>query len=963
MNGGSDNRITARALVLGGLFAACFAILTVYFENRRSLICTANQIPVLPYVLLLATVLLLNPLFRLIRVVRRLTTAEILVIFTMGMVSSGISTFGLSAQLVPVIGNLFNGHWNTEQTEWNRYVEPFLNEQLFISVPGIRQAAREYRAAAEAAQQLKTTYEAALARQKESAAGGSAAGEGLAGEGGGAVAAPWPGADPPARVVAEYPDRIREQERLVAERKAILTTLEDQAKAKVALFRRGLPKELRAYPGFLPMAGDDGATYAGRLGRLFYGKRAAGHLRGALAALRAAPAGEPLADGPARAVAAYVRRAIDALAPLAATETLDADKAELDARDARLTGRLVELDGELVRLNEEKRRAAVDAAKRLERRVARLERQKRRVNREKERLAALTERKLIHIEATRRVAETVAGLTELHRPLAGSGARPAPAAVRAPLAAALADFPQFDASLRRYFVGDVPWSQWAGPLVRWGLLIALTYVVLMTFNILIFRQWAHNEKLIYPLAELPEILAGFEGGESRGLPAVFRSGLFWLGVSVSAVFVGWNLLCRTGVVPGLKEFDFSNAWQAYIQNTALAGLEYLGRSTIFFTMIGLAFLIPKKVSFSLWFFYVLFLVQVLVLVWTGYGYSWRSFPWEWWYTLNFCNAEGGGALLVFASVVLFKCRRYLLCVFWPASVRDLEADERRELRIASGLFLFGSLGVVGMLWRCLGANLYYSMFAYAIIMVITIGLVRAVAEGGVLGFQAWVSPFHFVRHVFGFDKSWSAPSLFAPLMVYYSILFLDIKTFIAPAMANSLKIRDDLRMARGRFHAAMAIAVFGAALVAVVVTVMMCYAGGADAMNRWFYVGFPRGLFARIADIAKTPPTATSDGRFWLAAGIVLMAALLYFRQRIFWLPHPIGLIMLVNPIMKTYWFSIFVGWIAKTLVTKYGNKDTYVRARGFFVGLIVGELVIVTLAMGLSYAMKKYLNIDLNRN
>jgi hypothetical protein len=78
-----------------------------------------------------------------------------------------------------------------------------------------------------------------------------------------------------------------------------------------------------------------------------------------------------------------------------------------------------------------------------------------------------------------------------------------------------------------------------------------------------------------------------------------------------------------------------------------------------------------------------------------------------------------------------------------------------------------------------------------------------------------------------------------------------------------------------------------------------------------------------------------------MLAGGLARVSLLYFRRHVFWLPHPIGLIMFVNPIMNAYWFSIFLGWVFKSLVSRYGNKDVYARFRCFFVGLIVGELLI----------------------
>ena len=135
-------------------------------------------------------------------------------------------------------------------------------------------------------------------------------------------------------------------------------------------------------------------------------------------------------------------------------------------------------------------------------------------------------------------------------------------------------------------------------------------------------------------------------------------------------------------------------------------------------------------------------------------------------------------------------------------------------------------------------------------------------------------------------------------------------------------------------------------------------------MNSWFYSSFPQTLYDRLSEMTRIQPVDTAHGAGWLGCGAMMMAALLFCRQYIFWLPHPIGMIMLVNPIMITYWFSIFIGWLAKSLVTKYGNKDTYSHMRNVFIGLIVGELLIIFLALLVTNFSESGIRpIDLNRN
>ncbi|MDP7130628.1 MAG: hypothetical protein QF437_09075, partial [Planctomycetota bacterium] len=164
-------------------------------------------------------------------------------------------------------------------------------------------------------------------------------------------------------------------------------------------------------------------------------------------------------------------------------------------------------------------------------------------------------------------------------------------------------------------------------------------------------------------------------------------------------------------------------------------------------------------------------------------------------------------------------------------------------------------------------------------------------------------------------------------------------------------------------HGAIFIGIGVAIVVSVISHLILAYSSGADGMQNWFYTSFPRGMFKKIVGIAKSQPVDNAGGAFWLAFGGSMMAGLLYLRQFYFWLPHPIGMIMLVNPIMGAYWFSIFLGWLAKSLITKYGNKETYRVVRSSFVGLIVGELIIIVLAMIVSVWTGSGIGIDLNRN
>ena len=386
-----EGKITIRSLILGTVFSGLFAFVTVWFENRKDLVVTANQIAVLPYVLLFLCVLLINPVCRLLRFVRRFTVTEILLVFIMCSVSAGISTFGLASQLIPTMGGLYNEHWNNNQTKWNEYVEPSLNESYFLSEPGIREAAREYVAALEKHRETKDICDRALrferalaveAKAKEDLEKARAVPEG-ASERVKAIEKAERALDAKrqARKKAERAWRaVREAEQLGAFREVIvvfkgrlseyeedrdgkkddLAKLEAKAFEKVKTFRRGLPKSMRAYPGFIMLPDETVEIYLGRWRRLIRGISALGHLRRAEKTLAAVESSGPPPADVLEGIGDSIDSAVARLEPVSEAETLLSRKKELGDEWDSANKELLAVRAELKRLRQERRLAEPD---------------------------------------------------------------------------------------------------------------------------------------------------------------------------------------------------------------------------------------------------------------------------------------------------------------------------------------------------------------------------------------------------------------------------------------------------------------------------------------------------------------------------------------------------------------------------------------------------------------------------
>jgi hypothetical protein len=56
------------------------------------------------------------------------------------------------------------------------------------------------------------------------------------------------------------------------------------------------------------------------------------------------------------------------------------------------------------------------------------------------------------------------------------------------------------------------------------------------------------------------------------------------------------------------------------------------------------------------------------------------------------------------------------------------------------------------------------------------------------------------------------------------------------------------------------------------------------------------------------------------------------------WPILPVGYVTSYGAFMGNAWFSIFLGWLAKVLIVKFGGSSLYLKSKPLFIGLIFGE-------------------------
>jgi hypothetical protein len=187
-----------------------------------------------------------------------------------------------------------------------------------------------------------------------------------------------------------------------------------------------------------------------------------------------------------------------------------------------------------------------------------------------------------------------------------------------------------------------------------------------------------------------------------------------------------------------------------------------------------------------------------------------------------------------------------------------------------------------------------------------------------------------------------APGNLTAMGFVHGIYMMDLRSFLMPSVVHGFKISSEARMGARTIALAMLLAVLVSVIVSFFTYLEISYEIGGNRLQRWFYVQWPETNFNDLQRKIDRPSDTIDVVRLaWMGVGGAVMSAMMLIRQRLFWFPHPIGYVamMSLHPMLKL-WFSIFLGWLLKSGIIKYGGFRLYYRMRAFFIGIVVGEVV-----------------------
>ena len=482
---------------------------------------------------------------------------------------------------------------------------------------------------------------------------------------------------------------------------------------------------------------------------------------------------------------------------------------------------------------------------------------------------------------------------------------------------------------------SVPWAAWLPPLLTWGCFFLFAWMFMMGLSMIVYPQWRDNERLPFPLLSVYEAHLD-EPPPGRFLPAAFRERGFWVGagtVLVLYLFYGLNAYFPSKVPCIPLQWNVEST----TRDTILQYFppEVFLRSRLYFVLIGIAFLMPSRIGFSIWFTTVAY----------GVGIVLRTVYFPPYYE-EAIEDHRTGCVLAMTVFILWLGRQHWLRVLRAMAGRLKSVNDARYGR-AGWLFVIGFVGACAWLvW--VGVQLVWAVAFVALAAMSTLIMARLVAETGLpfIRLHRSATPDGLLLFV---PSNWVNIAT-----VFFSVIlhtFFIIGTRVQPAVMATHALGLQRRRPGEAPATSRGLLMLGVLLLGFVIAgavmVQMGYhhsapLKGSPPLSEW-------GT-RRIGQVHQTvrsferghmDPSARYSQPRAILFGATLAGGLQWACLNVpKWPLHPVGILVVRNFYGQHAFTSIFIGWLLKVLVLRIGGARMFRRAHPLFMGLIIGEVV-----------------------
>lgn len=467
---------------------------------------------------------------------------------------------------------------------------------------------------------------------------------------------------------------------------------------------------------------------------------------------------------------------------------------------------------------------------------------------------------------------------------------------------------------------------WLVPLAAWGSFIVVMVGSMLCLVTLLRKQWTENEKLAYPLVQLPLDMT------SEKSP-LFRNKLMWIGFAVAAGINIWNgfayLNPQIPPIP-IKHLNYTDAFTTRPWNA-------WGWFPVHFYpfALGLGILLPLDLSFSCWFFFLFWKMQRIMTA----AYGWDATP-----GFPFANEQAFGAYMGIAIFAIWASRKHFAAIIRSQFGRGAPIDDSREpfsYRLAFWGFIAGVLYMVGFAVAA-GMGLVIAVVFFIFYWLLALAITRMRAELGPPAHDLHdAGPDRIVTALAGpnrlDDQSLTALAQFFWFNRAY-------RSHPMPFQLEGFKLGERADMSFRRLGVAMMLAVVVGTIAAFWAVLSLTYEYGAAARVAPPIVPIIYGFepYSRLEAWLTNPLDARANTAGAVGFGFALTILLNALRMQFSWFPfHPVGYAVSGAWSMSLLWICLFLAWLIKLIILRYGGLKLYRQLLPFFMGLILGECVV----------------------
>lgn len=473
-------------------------------------------------------------------------------------------------------------------------------------------------------------------------------------------------------------------------------------------------------------------------------------------------------------------------------------------------------------------------------------------------------------------------------------------------------------------------SAWAGPVLWWCSFILALGTVMICLNVILRKQWMESEKLSYPIVQLPMALT-----QDGGSLSFFLHKPLWLGILLGASLDIWNGLAT--LYPALPlmvvrhdhpDRNLGAFFTSYPWNQVGAI-----PMPLYPFIVALGYFLPLDLSFSLWFFYLVKLVLRVLAATIGVPPGRLSaFP--------YFSQQSFGAWIALTVTALWMARHHFREVWlkiWEPEKSTLDdSAEPMSYRMAALGILLG-MGFITFFCLKAGMTLGIILIYFAFFFFLSVGITRIRAElgppahemAGNLNGSALLTLFLGSQGV-GINN-------LTIMTMFWWFSGRGYRTHPMPCQLEAMKMGQQGGVNMKGMGFAMMFAMFVGALASFWAALHLQYGSGINAMtaHNW-------GQFQQVKALADSPIPPDFWGQAWVGLGGLAALGMAWMRTRFLWWPfHPAGYAIALTFGAEYYWSCLFIAWLVKLFVLRYGGYKLNRQVMPFMFGLILGEYAI----------------------